>query len=173
MTKDECEAKAGVEWIKAHPETFLARVPLRVAQLVTPHSFLTRNLRWGRWQGIPDWGDELLIVAIAGFSFVTLLGGTIGIFARGKGWYAAGSGLIVLYHVAAIAALAGLSRYRVPLEPLWLVHAGAFFTEPKATLKILANGSLRSIVGVFVAVFLFALMLRFLPAGWPWWGSWT
>ncbi len=173
VTKDECEAKAGVEWIKAHPETFLARVPLRVAQLVTPHSFLTRNLRWGRWQGIPDWGDELLIVAIAGFSFVTLLGGTIGIFARGKGWYAAGSGLIVLYHVAAIAALAGLSRYRVPLEPLWLVHAGAFFTEPKATLKILANGSLRSIVGVFVAVFLFALMLRFLPAGWPWWGSWT
>lgn len=173
VVKDQCEADAGVAWIKAHPETFLARVPLRVAQLVTPHSYLTRNLRWGRWRGLPDWADEVLIVAVAGFTFTTLVGGTLGIFARGKGWYAAGSGLIVLYHVAAIAALAGLSRYRVPLEPLWLVHASVFFTEPRATLKILGNGAARSVFGVFVAVFLFALMMRFLPAGWPWWGSWN
>lgn len=172
VEKDGCEAKAGVEWIKEHPSTFLARVPLRVAQLVTPHSFLTRNLRWGRWRGLPDWMDEALIVTVAGFSFATLVGGTLGWFSRAKGWYAAGSGLILLYHVAAIATLAGLSRYRIPLEPLWLVHAAAFYAEPRAALKVLSNGSIRSIIGVFTVFFLIALMLKFLPAGWPWWRTW-
>lgn len=172
VEKDDCEARAGVAWIKAHPDTFLARVPLRVAQLVTPHSFLTRNLRWGRWRGLPDWMDEALIVTVAACSFGTLVGGTIGWFTRARGWYAAGSGLIVLYHVAAIAALAGLSRYRVPLEPLWLVHAGVFFAEPRAALRTLANGSPRSIFGVFTTFFLIALMMRFLPAAWPWWREW-
>lgn len=172
VEKDDCEARAGIAWIKAHPDTFLARVPLRVAQLVTPHSFLTRNLRWGRWRGLPDWMDEALIIGVAACSFGTLVGGTIGWFTRARGWYAAGSGLIVLYHVAAIAALAGLSRYRVPLEPLWLVHAGAFFAEPRAALRTLANGSTRSVFGVFTTFFLIALMMRFLPAAWPWWREW-
>ncbi len=172
VEKDKCEADHGVAWIKEHPRTFLQRIPLRVAQLVTPHTFLTRHLRWGRWRGVPDWLDEVLIVTICGFSFATLVGGTIGWFTRAKGWYAAGSGLIVLYHVAAIAVLAGLSRYRVPLEPLWLVHAAAFFTDPKGSLKILANGSTRSIIGVFTTFFLIVLMLKFLPAGWPWWREW-
>ena len=172
VDKDQCEAQRGFAWIKEHPQTFVARIPLRVAQLVTPHSFLTRNLRWGRWRGLPDWLDEVLIVAVCGFSFATLVGGTVGWFTRAKGWYAAGSGLIVLYHVAAIAVLAGLSRYRVPLEPLWLVHAAAFFTEPRAALRTLANGTPRSVVGVFVAFLLLVLMLRFLPAGWPWWREW-
>ena len=147
-------------------------MPLRVAQLVTPHSFLTRNLRWGRWRGLPDWMDEALIVTVAGFSFATLVGGTLGWFSRAKGWYAAGSGLILLYHVAAIATLAGLSRYRIPLEPLWLVHAAAFYAEPRAALKVLSNGSIRSIIGVFTVFFLIALMLKFLPAAWPWWRTW-
>lgn len=172
VLKDRCEAEAGIRWVKANPETFLARVPLRVAQLVTPHSFLTRNLRWGRWRGLPDWVDEALIIAVPTFTFTTLIGGTIGLFTRGKGWYAVGSGLIVLYHVAAIAALAGLSRYRVPLEPLWLVHAAALLADPKATLKILGNGSARSVFGVFVTSLLLALMLRFLPSAWPWWRTW-
>ncbi len=172
VVKDQCEAELGVAWIKAHPDTFAARIPLRVAQLVTPHSFLTRNLRWGRWRGLPDWVDEALIVSVAGFTFATLIGGTLGLFTGGKGWYAAGSGLIVLYHVAAIAALAGLSRYRVPLEPLWLVHAAAFFTAPRDALKTLGDGSARSVVGIFVTCVLLVLMLRFLPAGWPWWGTW-
>ncbi|MSP54711.1 MAG: hypothetical protein EXR69_03765 [Myxococcales bacterium] len=172
VEKDQCEADRGVAWITSHPESFVARIPLRVAQLVTPHSFLTRNLRWGRWRGIPDWGDELLIVGICGFSFATLIGGTIGWFTRAKGWYAAGSGLILFYHVAAIAALAGLSRYRIPLEPLWLVHAAAFFTGPRAAFKTLADGSVRSIVGVFTVCLLLVLMLRFLPSGWPWWREW-
>lgn len=172
VQKDDCEAAAGVAWIREHPGAFLARVPVRVAQLLTPHSFLTRHLRWGRWHGLPAWVDEGLIAAVVGFSFATLVGGTLGWFTRGRGWYAAAAGLIVLYHVAAIAVLAGLSRYRVPLEPLWLVFAGGFFAEPRAAWRTLWNGSTRSVLGVFVTVLLLAHMLRYLPAGWPTWRTW-
>jgi 4-amino-4-deoxy-L-arabinose transferase-like glycosyltransferase len=172
VRKDDCEAEAGKKWILEHPGAFLARIPLRVAQLVTPHSFLTRHLRWGRWHGLPQWFDEVLIVEVVGFSFLTLVGGTIGWFTRARGWFALTSGLIVLYHVAAIAVLAGLSRYRVPLEPLWLVHCGAVLAAPREMWARLWNGSLRSVVGVMVTVVLVALMLRFLPAGWPTWHTW-
>ena len=36
---------------------------------------------------------------------------------------------IWLYHVAAIGLLAGLTRYRVPLEPLLMIYAGWFLSE--------------------------------------------
>lgn len=172
VVKDDCESAAGIAWIKSHPDEFVARIPVRVAQLLNPHSFLTRHLRWGRWRGLPDWMDEVLIVAVVGFSFATLVGGTLGYFGRARGWFAATSGLIVLYHVAAIAVLAGLTRYRVPLEPLWLVHAGVLFAEPRATWRRLWDGRPWHVVGVLVTVVLLALMLRYLPAGWPGWRSW-
>jgi len=172
IEKDDCEAAAGTAWIEAHPAEFVARMPLRVAQLVNPNSFLTRHLRWGRWRGLPQWADEILVVSVVGFSFVTLLAGTLGWFTRARGWYAATSGLTVLYHVAAIAVLAGLTRYRVPLEPLWLVHAGVVLAEPRETWAQLRGGSLRSLLGVVTLIVLLALMLRFLPAGWPTWRHW-
>lgn len=172
IQKDDCEAAAGVAWIREHPDVFLARVPMRVSQLLNPHSFLTRHLRWGRWRGLPGWVDEILIVTVVGFSFTTLVGGTAGWVARGRDWYAATTGLIVLYHVAAIAVLAGLTRYRLPLEPLWLVYAGAALAEPRATLRCFTDGSRRGIVGAAVIGILLALMARYLPAGWPTWHSW-
>lgn len=172
VEKDDCEAAAGLAWIEAHPDLFVGRMPLRVAQLVNPHSFLTRHLRWGRWGGLPQAVDEVLVGAVVAFSFVTLVGGTVAWFTRARGWYAATSGLIVLYHVAAIAVLAGLTRYRVPLEPLWLVHAAALLAAPRDTWRRLWDGSARAVIGVAVTVVLIVLMLWFLPAGWPAWRTW-
>ena len=55
--------------------------------------------------------------------------GTLGLVLYGRG----GRGLLVsgiwLYHVAAISLLAGLTRYRVPLEPLLMIYAAWFVTE--------------------------------------------
>lgn len=172
VRKDACETANGLAWIRENPELFVGRMPLRVAQLVNPHSFLTRHLRWGRWRGLPDAVDEALIVSVVGLSFVTLVGGTVGWFTRARGWLAAATGLIVLYHVAAIAVLAGLTRYRIPLEPLWLVWAAGVLAAPREAVRTLFDGSLRSVVGVTVTVVLVGLMLWFLPAGWPWWRSW-
>ena len=55
--------------------------------------------------------------------------GTLGLVLYGRG----GRGLLVsgiwLYHVAAISLLAGLTRYRVPLEPLLMIYAAWFVSE--------------------------------------------
>lgn len=170
--QDACELANGVAWIKENPGEFISRMPLRVSQMLTPHSLLTRTLRSGRWAGMPEWMDELLIVSVAGFSFVTLLGGTVGLFAKGKGWFAVTAAAVVAYHVAAIACLAGLSRYRVPLEPLWMVFAGVLLADPRAALSQLRGH--RPLLGACIVLtsILLLLMLRFLPAAWKQWGTW-
>lgn len=170
--QDACEMAAGVAWIKANPAEFVSRVPLRVSQMLTPHSLLTRNLRTGRWKSLPPAADEALILLVPLFSFIVMIGGTIGAFARGRGWYLVGAALIVGYHVAAIACLAGLSRYRVPLEPLWMVFAGGLLADPRGALTALKTDKRRLWGAVAVTSLLLLLMLRFLPAAWPMWGSW-
>lgn len=172
VKQDACEAAAGKAWILEHPVEFLERVPVRVSQMLTPHSFLTRHLRWGRWRGLPHWVDETLIVSVVGFSFLTMVGGTLGIGARGRGWYAATAAGLVLYHVAAIAVLAGLSRYRVPLEPLWMVFAAGLLADPRAAWAGLRADRLRLVGTLVVSAVLLLLMLRYLPAGWPGWARW-
>jgi hypothetical protein len=170
--QDACEVQAGLAWIRANPGEFVARMPLRVAQMVNPHSLLTRNLRTGKWKGLPQWVDEALIGVVVALSFVVLVGGTVGLFARGRGWFAVAGVLIVGYHVAAIACLAGLSRYRVPLEPLWMVYAAGLLAEPRAAWEAFVASRARSVGAVLVAGVLLALMLRFLPTGWRSWSTW-
>lgn len=182
--RDACEIEEGRRWIEAHPGEFLRRVPLRVAQMLNPHSFLTRHLRWGRWKGLPDAFDELLILGTVACSAVTMIGGTVGLYARLAGprdpdperargsWYPAVAGLIVLYHVAAIAVTAGLSRYRVPLEPLWMVMAAGALLRPAESLAQIRADRWRVVGGGITLALLAWLMLWFLPAGWPAWGSW-
>jgi len=172
MARDACETDLGVAWIKANPRDFVARMPLRVAQLVTPHSLLTRHLRWGRWPGLPQWADELSIGWGALGSIFVMWVGAVGLAARGRralGLVVAG---ILLYHVAAISLLAGLSRYRIPLEPLLMLYAAQVLADPRATLSIFAERRWRLAAAVLALVALVPLVLWFLPAGWPGWRTW-
>jgi len=156
-----------MQWIRNHPDEFLRRVPLRVAQLVNPHSFFTRSLRWGKYQGLPWWLKEGLVGWTAGWSFLVMVGGTIGAAARGRGPYAWMAVGIVFYTVAASAALYGMTRFRVPLEPLWIVWLAGLLARPRETLSLLRADWVRlAIAGVMVPL-LVLHMLWFLPAGWP------
>ena len=170
--QDACEVRNGLRWIEANPGTFLARIPLRLAQMFTPHSLLTRNLRSGRWAGLPALVDEAIIVAVADFSMLTVIGGVVGGCARGRGWFAASSSLIVAYHMAAIACLAGLSRYRVPLEPLGMVYAAGLLADPAAAFAALRSSRGRAVAAGVLGLGFLALMLWFLPAGWKGWRTW-
>ena len=101
-----------------------------------------------------------------------MVGGAVGLAARAR----SGMGLvfngILLYHVAAIAALAGLSRYRVPLEPLLMIYAAALFADWSGSMRRLRESRLRAwITGIGLILFV-PLVLWYLPAGWPWWRSW-
>jgi len=172
MERDQCETQAGVAWIKAHPVDFMERMPLRVAQLVTPHSLLTRNLRWGRWRGLPQWVDELIVLAGAAGSMLVMWVGALGLAARGRRALGVVVSGILLYHVAAISLLAGLSRYRIPLEPLLMVYAAQVLASPRLALAVLPRRPWRLGVAVLALGLLVPLVLWFLPAGWPGWRTW-
>jgi hypothetical protein len=171
-TRDKCQTEAGFAWIKANPETFVRRMPMRVAQLLNPHSLLTRHLRWGRFPGMPQWFDELIIVFGCLHSMGIMVLGAVGLAGCGRRSQAVLFSLILLYHCAAIAALAGLSRYRVPLEPLLMIYAAGVLADPKAFFSQVMAEKWRGVVIVAGLCMLLPLVFWFLPAGWPWWRTW-
>ncbi len=168
--KDACEVARGKAWIRANPGEFLARIPLRTAQLVNPHTFLTRHLRWGRWYRLPFVVKEGLCLWVVLWSYVVLVGGSVAACARARGPYGMLAVAIVGYHVAAIAALAGLSRYRLPLEPLWMIFLAGAIADPRGSWEALRACRVRPALAVTCTLVLLVLMTWFLPAGIP--GFW-
>ena len=69
-------------------------------------------------------------------------------------------------HVAAIAALAGLSRYRVPLVPGWSIYAAMLFVTPGETVSRVLDGHPGRWVGLAILAGLAAMMAWMLPWGW-------
>lgn len=172
IEREECQLKEGVSWIKSNPETFVSRMPMRVAQMVNPHSFLTRHLRSGKWPGLPQFVDEVLILCNVLFSFAVLWGGTAVLCLRGKGGRGLLIGGVLLYHVAAISLLAGLTRYRVPLEPLLMLYLAWGIADWQGTKKIASEQRWRLALLCVVMLFLIPLTLWFFPTGWSWWRHW-
>lgn len=169
MRRDACEVQEGLAWIRAHPGEFLARIPLRAAQLLTPHSLLTRHLRWGYWPGLPLWVDELIIVLSAALGLGLLWLGPLGLLARARGAFGLLSAGLLLYHLLAISMLAGLSRYRVPLEPFLMLGVALLLAEPGPGLAALRQ---RWPSALLLLAALVPLGLWFLPAGFPGWRRW-
>jgi len=172
MLRDSCETQAGKDWILANPKAFLKRMPKRVAQMMNPNSLMTRHLRWGKWRGLPQWFDELLIVAQALCSGFVLIGGAFALVARGRASHGLVTGLLLLYHCAAISVLAGLSRYRVPLEPLMMIYAAGLIVRPRHVWAALLAEKWRVFLAVVVMAVVIPLTLWFLPSGWTWWRTW-
>lgn len=172
LDRDSCQTEAGIAWIKANPVEFVSRMPMRVAQLLNPHSLLTRHLRWGKWKGPPQWMDEAVILMGALSSMLVIWGGALGLASRGRRARSGVVALVLLYHCAAIACLAGLSRYRVPLEPLLMIYVGLLLADPKGALEAMRAEPLRGIAGIAILAVLVPLVLWFLPSGWTWWRTW-
>jgi len=166
---NRCEVRRGLGWIGNNPGTFVGRMPMRTAQLVNPHTFLTRSLRWGKYEGLPWWLKELLVFGIAGTSFAILLGGTVGASARARGPYAILSIGIIGYTVAASAALYGLTRFRIPVEPLWMIYLAGLLAQPRVAWKALMESRLRGWLCVVWTTALLFHMLWYLPTAWPGW----
>ena len=162
---NRCEVDNGLGWIAAHPAEFLRRMPYRVAQLLNPHSFLTRAVRWGKFTGMPWAVREGLVALTWASSLLALWLGTIGIVARGRGPFAALSWAVVLSTVAASAALYGMTRFRVPVEPLWMLYAASVLAHPRQTLAALEGARLTAVLVLLPLVL--GLSLWFLPAGYP------
>ena len=172
IARDTCETAAGIAWIKANPERFVRRIPMRIAQMMTPHSMLTRHLRWGHWRGIPQWGVEGILAWNASWSIAVILLGTVGLCLWASGPLGLTFAGILAYHVSAIAVLAGLSRYRVPLEPILMIYAGYLICDPRGVVAALRASPWRLLLAGALLGALIPLCLYFLPAGWPEWRTW-
>ena len=171
IARDDCMTTEGFDWIEAHPIEFLFRAPERVAQMLTPHSLFTRHLRWGSWRGLPPFLMEVIITWSAAMSVMAMLGGAVGLVLWAEGALGATFLGVALYNVAAIAALAGLSRYRAPLEPILAIYCGMLLPIAQSRARARAV-PWRGVLAVAVFLTLVPLVLWYLPSGWPKWRSW-
>jgi 4-amino-4-deoxy-L-arabinose transferase-like glycosyltransferase len=162
-----CEVRAARDWIVEHPDKFARRIPMRLAQMVNPNSFLTRHARWGYFPGMPWWMKELLAVYVALFSALVMVGGTIGAFSKAKGPYGLMAVGTVLYTFLTITVMYGMTRFRLPLEPLWTIYLAMLLANPKGCVQALKTSGPR-LAGLLVTLpALLALMLWYLPTGFP------
>ncbi len=125
-----CELRNAADFVAEDPVLFARRIPLRLAQLLNPNSFLTRTLREGRLEGVGPVVTELLCVWVVLWSLLVMWGGTVGAWARARGVFGAVAVGSVLYHLAVIACLAGMTRFRLPLEPLWTIYLALALSQP-------------------------------------------
>lgn len=162
-----CEADHAKDWILDNPGEFVGRMPMRVAQLLNPNSFLTRHLRWGHWPTFPWWAKEGLSLFIVGLTLSLSLLGTLGAWARARGtygWIAVGT---TVYTVATIAVMYGMTRFRLPLEALWTVYLAIFLAQPKESLAALRADRPRLFGAIATLPVIFALSMWYLPTGFP------
>ena len=73
IKRDTCETQAGKDWIFSNLPEFVGRMPLRVAQLMNPHSLMS-DTSGGEVARLPQWFDEALVYQGLGLLFV-ILGG--------------------------------------------------------------------------------------------------
>ncbi len=165
LAEDRCEVGHAVEWVRAHPVEFLERIPMRLAQYFNPNSFLTRHLRWNMWPGIP-YGIKEALVTFQVASSVFILGlGTIGaaLFARGPFGLLFGS--VVGYNLAVISCLYGITRFRLPLEPMWMLFAFALVLVRPSIPR--DQRTTRVVLAVVLSLLLAPLLGRYLLTGYP------
>ncbi len=74
---------------------------------------------------------------------------------------------LTLYHLAAAGALIGLSRFRVPLIPLWLPFSALLLVRPRAILATAFDGPRRSLFAAALLALVLALSLVYLGRAFP------
>jgi 4-amino-4-deoxy-L-arabinose transferase-like glycosyltransferase len=167
VRSSKCEVDAVVDWIADNPDKFAERVPVRLAQLFNPNSFLTRHIRWGMWGGLPWLLKEGLAVWIVVWSVAITWGGTVAAWARARGPYALMAVSSVVYTIFTTVMSYGMTRFRLPLEALWLFYLALLFAQPRETLQALRDSPLRATGALLTLPPLVALTLWYLPTGFP------
>ena len=154
-------------WVQDNPREFVARIPLRLAQMLNPHTFLTRHVRWGYFPGLPWILKEGLVLWIALTSVVITFGGTVGAWARARGPFGAMAVGTAVYTMATIMLLYGMTRFRLPLEPLWIFYLSMMISDFKGTKEILKESTWRSVGLLLTLPPMIALTGWFALTGWP------
>lgn len=164
---DRCEVERAVAWIREHPATFVQRVPLRLAQALNPHTFLTRHVRWGFWPGLPYAVKELVIGLNVVWSLVLCIGGCVALWSPRLGRF----GVLALgswaYTLGVVACLYGISRFRLPLEPMAAIGVGVALAQPGVWMDTMRTARVRTILALVSLAVVVPCTLWFFWTGWP------
>lgn len=164
---DRCEVRRAATWIEEHPREFLARVPTRLAQLFNPHSFLTRHILWGYWPGLPWLLKQGILLAQVGMTSIACGFGAFATLGRARGPLGLVTGGILLYYVVLISFLYGLTRFRLPVEPLLLLWVACWLADPRESWAALRDAPVRLAAASFTTALVTALMGVYLWTGFP------
>src|SRR5262245_36704957 len=117
--------RAAWDEIRAHPATFVRRIGPRLADMWNPTSFLVRHLYVGAYGPVP----APIATLLAWWAMLAYLAAAV--LALAGAWLERRSpltwlvALLVLLCPGITALSFGLTRFRLPLEPLLIVLAGA------------------------------------------------
>lgn len=156
-------ARAG-ERIRANPGRFLAKSVWEANHLFTLDNFVTRHLR-NDWYGVPSPRALVAVLTVAGVVWTVLLyaGGGVGLVTQSASPFR-GFALLAIGHALVLYGITySLSRYAVPLRPLFAVAVG-WAVMHRAHVRERLRGDRRVAVVVFLlALWLLAAWIRDLP----------
>lgn len=167
LEMDRCKTDEARRWITHHKLEFVRRIPTRLAQLFNPHSFLTRHVRWNDWPGLPWELKELIVAYQAVFTLGVVWLGTLALWARARGAAGLVTVGLIAYTVAVISMLYGITRFRLPLEPFWLLWLAVAASDPRGAWRALTASTWRTIGALVTLPTLIVLTLRYAWTGWP------
>jgi len=139
----KCELKNALNFILAHPRLTIKRTFLKILDLYSPNLFIYKNIFYekyyrrvpleelkgfeqlkfyqGRWFRIICSGSYLLLLLFAFWGFA----------GSEEKKFKAFSFFLVFYYTAVCGFFFGLTRFRMPMVPFFLIYAGIFFAQLK------------------------------------------
>ncbi len=160
---DRCETRNAIRFVLEHPGLTLARVPMKLADLLNPSSFLIRHARLGKYPHVFSRWEIILLTLMAAGAWMALAAlGTAGLALLPR---VPGRALVVTllaYHLAVHVATFGMTRFRLPMVPFLVLFAAPLLTRPWGPLLAAAPAWRRAaaLAGVMALVLLWASRWR-------------
>ena len=165
LERNRCEIHNALAFIQARPLLFVRRIWTREAQTFNPNSFLVRSVRLGVYPGMPAGFRDATCALVVLAHFAVLVTAALGLFAAPRSPLKATVVGFSCLHLAAVGATVGMSRYRVPLVPLWIAFSGFFVVSPRALLRDLFGAPRRAVGAAALILAFLALSLQYVDRG--------
>ncbi|MFQ5768531.1 MAG: hypothetical protein ACE5ID_11200, partial [Acidobacteriota bacterium] len=124
---DRCEVGHALEFIKKHPGHMLSRIPLKLADLLSPSSFLIRHIRLGKYPyPFSPWQVKGLTLAAA-LTWMGVAGlGLLGLFLSRSSGALILLRLLLGYELLLHSLTFGMTRFRLPMVSFLILAAASF-----------------------------------------------
>ncbi|MFQ5718329.1 MAG: ArnT family glycosyltransferase [Acidobacteriota bacterium] len=151
--RDGCELRHGLAFIATHPWLMLRRVPVKLADLLNPSSFVLRHAVLGHYPHAFGATALRILTLVVVLPYVAVV--VLGVLGLGLGPARPGQQLILLllaYHLAVHAVTFGMTRFRLPLMPFLMAAAGLLLTRSWRPLLAAASRRRLVVTGATLAV---------------------